>query len=95
MSEDISTLERLVLIRWGQSSNLGRYSWYQSRPLLVRCGSGTNQAEAGGHVTPRAKFPRAVHGPYFQWWYMVHNIGAMGNMDEPIPHRKERDSKTV
>ena len=21
-------------------------------PLLVRCGSGTNQAEAGGHVTP-------------------------------------------
>ena len=23
-------------------------------PLLVRCGFGTNQAEAGGHVTPEA-----------------------------------------
>ncbi|KZV30694.1 hypothetical protein F511_19487, partial [Dorcoceras hygrometricum] len=28
---------------------------YQSRPLLVRCGSGTNQAEAGGHVMPGAQ----------------------------------------
>ncbi|KEH33722.1 hypothetical protein MTR_3g451380 [Medicago truncatula] len=28
--------------------------WYQSRPLLVRCGSGTNQAKAGGHVKPEA-----------------------------------------
>ncbi|KAK2386224.1 hypothetical protein QL285_060143 [Trifolium repens] len=27
---------------------------YQSRPLPVRCGSGTNQAEAGGHVIPEA-----------------------------------------
>ncbi|AES94278.1 hypothetical protein MTR_5g012750 [Medicago truncatula] len=24
----------------------------QSKPLPVRCGSRTNQAEAGGHVTP-------------------------------------------
>ena len=43
---------------WGQSvilkSSLGRYKWYQSRPLPVRCGSGTNQAEAGGHVIPEA-----------------------------------------
>ena len=28
--------------------------WYQSRPLPVRCGSRTNQARAGGHVTPKA-----------------------------------------
>jgi hypothetical protein len=35
-------------------SNLGCYKWYQSRPLPVRCGSGKNQAEAGGHVTPTA-----------------------------------------
>jgi hypothetical protein len=33
-------------------NRLGCYKWYQSRPLPVRCGSGTNQAEAGGHVTP-------------------------------------------
>ncbi|KZV47754.1 hypothetical protein F511_20982, partial [Dorcoceras hygrometricum] len=28
---------------------------YQSRPLLVRCGSWTNQAEAGGHVRSGAQ----------------------------------------
>ncbi|KZV35921.1 PsbB mRNA maturation factor Mbb1 [Dorcoceras hygrometricum] len=48
-------LERPVLIQSGQSLNVGRYGWYQSRPLLVRCGSGTNQAEAGGHVRSRAQ----------------------------------------
>ncbi|RHN53554.1 hypothetical protein MtrunA17_Chr5g0397091 [Medicago truncatula] len=31
---------------------MGCYQWYQSRPLPVRCGSRTNQADAGGHVTP-------------------------------------------
>lgn len=36
-------------------SSLGHYKWYQSIPLPVRCGSGTNQAEAGGHVTHEAK----------------------------------------
>src|ERR1044072_1887801 len=30
----------------------GCYRWYQSRPLLVRCVSGTNQAEAGGPDDP-------------------------------------------
>jgi len=35
-------------------SSLGCYRWYQSRPLPVRCGSGTNQAKAGGHVAPNA-----------------------------------------
>ena len=43
---------------WGQSVILkvfwGCYKWYQSRPLPVRCGSATNQAEAGGHVIPMA-----------------------------------------
>ncbi|KZV23761.1 hypothetical protein F511_31168 [Dorcoceras hygrometricum] len=34
--------------------------WYQSRPLLVRCGSGTNQAEAGGHVRSGAQRGRGV-----------------------------------
>ncbi|KEH44213.1 hypothetical protein MTR_1g110770 [Medicago truncatula] len=33
-------------------SRLGCYKWYQSIHLPVRCGSRTNQAEAGGHVTP-------------------------------------------
>ena len=33
----------------------GCYKWYQSRPLIVRCGSGKNQAEAGGPVTPGAR----------------------------------------
>ncbi|PNX84551.1 mRNA maturation factor MBB1, partial [Trifolium pratense] len=33
-------------------SSLECYKWYQSRPLPVRCGLGTNQAKAGGHVTP-------------------------------------------
>ncbi|KZV25620.1 hypothetical protein F511_08649, partial [Dorcoceras hygrometricum] len=28
---------------------------YQSRPLLVRCGSGMNQAEIGGHVRSGAQ----------------------------------------
>jgi len=32
-------------------SSLGRYR-YQSIPLPVRCGLGTNQAEAGGFVKP-------------------------------------------
>jgi len=41
-------------------SSLGCYKWYQSRPLPVRCGSGTNQAEAGGHVTPTADENRGV-----------------------------------
>ncbi|KZV57183.1 hypothetical protein F511_13075 [Dorcoceras hygrometricum] len=31
---------------------LSNISWYQSRPLSVRCDSGTNQAEASGHVMP-------------------------------------------
>ena len=35
--------------------DLGCQKWYQSKPLIVRCGSGTNQAEAGGPVTPEAK----------------------------------------
>jgi len=45
---------------WGQSailnhkSSMGCYKWYQSRPLPVRCGSGADQAEAGGHVTSKA-----------------------------------------
>jgi len=43
---------------WGQSailkSNMGCYKWYRRRPLPVRCGSGTNQAEVGGHVTLKA-----------------------------------------
>ncbi|KEH37546.1 hypothetical protein MTR_2g041250 [Medicago truncatula] len=30
------------------------------RPLPVRCGSGTNQAKAGGHVTPTADEGRGV-----------------------------------
>jgi len=34
-------------------SRLGCYKWYQIRPI-PECGSGTNQAEAGGHVTPEA-----------------------------------------
>jgi hypothetical protein len=38
----------------GRTSSLDVTKWYQSRPLPVRCGSGTNQAEAGGHVTPTA-----------------------------------------
>ncbi|PKA67003.1 hypothetical protein AXF42_Ash004494 [Apostasia shenzhenica] len=29
--------------------------WYQSRPPAVRCGSRTNQVEAGGPVTPVAE----------------------------------------
>ena len=32
--------------------DLGCYKWYQSRPLVVQCGSGTNQVEVGGPVTP-------------------------------------------
>jgi len=39
---------------------MGCYKWYQSRPLPVRCGLGTNQAEAGGHVTPTADEGRGV-----------------------------------
>ncbi|KEH19999.1 hypothetical protein MTR_8g064440 [Medicago truncatula] len=35
-------------------SSLGCYKWYQSRPLPVRCGSGMNQTEAGGHVISKA-----------------------------------------
>jgi len=42
---------------WGQSTilkcSLGCFEWYQSRPFPMRCGLGTNQAEAGGHVTPK------------------------------------------
>jgi len=41
-------------------SSLRCYKCYQSRPLLVRCGSGTNQAEAGGHVTPTADEDKGV-----------------------------------
>jgi len=41
-------------------SSLGCYKWYPSRPLPVRCGSRTNQAEAGGHVTPTTDEDRGV-----------------------------------
>ena len=33
---------------------LGVTNGIRAKPLPVRCGSGTNQAEAGGHVTPEA-----------------------------------------
>ena len=41
---------------WGQSVIL-KAVWavtngIRAKPLPVRCGSGTNQAEVGGHVTP-------------------------------------------
>ena len=39
----------------GTVIDLGCYKWYQSRPLVVRCGSETNQAEVGGPVTPGAR----------------------------------------
>jgi len=32
----------------------------RARPLPVQCGPGTNQAEAGGHVTPMADEGRGV-----------------------------------
>ncbi|KEH34207.1 hypothetical protein MTR_3g463030 [Medicago truncatula] len=38
----------------------GCYKWYQSRPFQVRCSSGTNQAEAGGHATPTADEGKGV-----------------------------------
>ncbi|KEH20537.1 hypothetical protein MTR_8g079930 [Medicago truncatula] len=58
-----STVKRAwlgAILRWvtyrevsrNPESSLGCYKWYQSRPLPVRCGSRTNQAEAGWHVTP-------------------------------------------
>ena len=44
---------------WGQSIILkafwGVINGIRARPLPVRCGSGTNQAEVGGHVTPEAE----------------------------------------
>ena len=35
--------------------DLGCHKWYQSRPLILRCGLGMNQAKAGGPVTSRAR----------------------------------------
>ena len=43
----------------GTVVDLGCHKWYQSRPLVVRYGSGTNQAEVGGPVMPRAKRARS------------------------------------
>ena len=39
----------------GTVIDLGCHKWYQSRPLVVRCGSGMNQPEVCGSVTPGAK----------------------------------------
>ena len=58
VSEDISTLKRLVLVCGAsrQTWSTGCYNWYQSRPSTSTvCGSGMNQAEAGGHVIPGAE----------------------------------------
>ena len=62
----------------------------RAAPLPVRCGSGTNQAEAGGHVTPGLK--RAGSDRRCK----RHGQGAApgrllreGYMDEPT-HRNER-----
>jgi len=40
-------------MRFGDLGNMRPYA-IQSRPLPLRCGSEMNQAEAGGHVTPKA-----------------------------------------
>ena len=50
--------EKTCVGLWGQSIIL-KADWslrngIRAKPLQVRCGSGTNQEEAGGHVTPEA-----------------------------------------
>ena len=39
----------------GTVVDLGCHKWYQSRPLVVQCGSVTNQVEASGLVMPEAR----------------------------------------
>ncbi|KEH38540.1 hypothetical protein MTR_2g073130 [Medicago truncatula] len=53
-----------------------------SRPLPIRCGSGTNQAEAGGHVTPEA----VKGGEWFSSWQLLGKIES---------HQNERDPEAV
>jgi len=36
-------------------SSMKCYKWYQSRPLPVGCGSGTNEKEVNRHVTTEPK----------------------------------------
>jgi len=47
--------------------SIGCYmQWYQSIHLLIQCGLGTNQVEAGGHVTPWRCEWSSVHKTW-QW----------------------------
>src|SRR3954470_8803517 len=53
---------------WGQSI-IPKAVWdvtngIRARPLPVRCGSRTNHAEAGGHVTPEAEEGEGVVAPH-------------------------------
>jgi len=76
---------------WGQLTILKavwdvNYKWYQSRPLPVRCGSGTNQAEVDGHVTPPLGghvMPKADEGR--EW------SGSWQLLGKTESHRNERD----
>ena len=52
-------VEKTCVGQWGPSMILkvvrGVTNGIRARPLPVRCGSRTNHAEAGGHVTPESK----------------------------------------
>ena len=89
---------------WGQSVNpertMGRYKWYQSIPLLVRCGSGTNPTEVGGHVTPETEmggeYPRPMRAKS-GCRCMRHDNETLlaASRRKPNSHRNERDPEAV
>ena len=75
---------------WGQSIIL-KVAWavtngIKSIPLPVRCGSRTNHAEAGGHVTLEAKKARSG-------CTTCNTRGLRGKRWSP--HRNERDPEVV
>src|SRR3954470_24292130 len=69
---------------WGQSIILkavwGVTNGIRARPLPVRCGSRTNHAEAGGHVTLEAEEGEG-------WLHRMEHLWS--------PHRNERDPEAV
>lgn len=79
------------------TSGLGHDSRYQSRPLIIQCGSGTNQAKSSGHVTPRAEesgkwspVPRGCTDMSVSW--QDYRRREHGWTD---PHLNERNSENV